>query len=161
MQGFDSPAGSPQEWGFTIMNTTNYRLEKGDTVRVAGCHGMLFDCDGEKLELADGVKLGVECILEASQDADLEVKLPAGILGYHKSYIHMACVELVKKGEPKSATIENNPNCELLKVYVDTEDERLLAEIWYDYIPKEVAEKCASIIKEAYDTLALNRKEQE
>ena len=133
------------------MNTTNYKLEKGDTVRVTGCHGLLFDCDGEKLELADGVELGVECILATSQDEDLEVGLPAGILDYHKVYIHMACVELVKKGKPKPATIEHKPSCELLRVYAGADSERLLAEIWYAYIPKEVAEKCVNIIKEAYD----------
>lgn len=150
MQGFDSPAGSPQEWGFTTMNTTNYKLEKGDTVRVTGCHGMLFDHNSKKLELADGVALGVECVLMRGQDSELEVELPDGILADDRVYIHMACVELQKKGEPKPATIEHDPKYEIFVVH-DGAKEHFLSKIWYEYIPKEVAENCAKLIKAAYD----------
>lgn len=137
------------------MNTTNYKLEKGDTVRVIGCHGRLFNGSGSKLELADGVALGVECVLITGEDGALEVGLPYGILDEDAACIHIACIELVKKRELKPATIKNDPRYDILVVR-DGEDEHFLAKIWYESIPEEVAEKCAKLIKAAYDTSVLN-----
>lgn len=150
MQGFDSPAGSPQEWGFTNMNTTNYKLEKGDTVRVTGCHGRLFSALGSKRELADGVELGVECVLISGEDDTLDVELPKGILADGNHYIHISCVELVKKGERK-ATIEVIDKYSVINV-ADSNGTHYLAKIWYEDIPQGVAESVARVIKEAYDS---------
>jgi hypothetical protein len=116
---------------------------------------MLFNRNNQKLKLADGVELGVECVLEASQDKDLEVRLPDGILAKFMTYIHIACVELVKKGEPQLATIAHDPKQKIFVVR-DGIDEQIVAKIWYDHIPKKVAEKYAKDIKEACDTSVLN-----
>ena len=132
------------------MNTITYKLEKGDTVRVTGCHGMLFNRKHQKLKLADGITLGIECVLMGGQNEDFVVQLPNGILADGMLFIHMACVELVKKGEHKPATIEHNPACELFEVKAGA-DGRIVSQIWYDDIPKEVAEICSKVIKEAYD----------
>lgn len=136
------------------MNTTNYKLEAGDTVRITGCHGRLFSGNGGKRELEDGVKLGVECVLIADEDFELDVKLPVGILAEGAQYIHIACVELVKKGK-RGATITVIDEYKVINV-LNGNGNRWVAKILYDCIPKEVAEKCARIIKEAYDTSALN-----
>lgn len=137
------------------MDTTNYklekyRLEKGDTVRVVGCHGMLFNFNNQKLKLADGVALGVKCVLMGGQSEDFAVQLPSGILADGRLFIHMACVELVKKGKPNRATIMHDPVCKLFEVR-DGADEHFVSKIQYEYIPKEVAEICSKVIKEAYD----------
>ena len=132
------------------MNTITYKLEKGDTVRVTGCHGMLFNRKHQKLKLADGITLGIECVLMGGQNEDFVVQLPNGILADGMLFIHMACVELVKKGEHKPATIMHDPVCKLFEVR-DGADEHFVSKIQYEYIPKEVAEVCSKVIKEAYD----------
>ena len=81
--------------------STNYRkYKKGDTVRVTGCQGRLFSSSGE-IKLAEGVSLGVECVLNGDEDDDFDVKLPEGILVYDKEYISVACIELVEAVEDK------------------------------------------------------------
>lgn len=137
------------------MNTTKYKLERGDTVRITGCHGRLFSGSGIERKLAAGVELGVECVLLSGEDADLDVGLPAGILANGMRYIHMACVELVKTRESKPATIVHTPKYKIFEV-LDGADKRFLSKIWYESIPKEVAEKYSKAIKEAYDTSVSN-----
>lgn len=137
------------------MYTNNYKLEKGDTVRITGCRGRLFSGHGAERKLADGIELGVECVLITGEDDDLEIQLPKGILADGKQYIHMACAELVKKSEYKFAIITHDPNCKIFEVR-DGANEHFMAKIQYEYIPKEVAEVCADFIKEAYNASALN-----
>lgn len=132
------------------MNTNNYKLEKGDTVRVTGCHGRLFSGVGLERKLADGIKLGVECVLIDNEDSTLDVKLPEGILANGMQCIHIACIELVKKSERKPAMFEHYPKTKIF-VVKDGASEHILSHIQYEYIPKEVAEICSKVIKEAYD----------
>ena len=137
--------------------STNYReYKKGDTVRVTGCQGRLFSSTGGR-KLAEGVSLGVKCVLNGGEDDDFDVELPKGILLDDKEYINVACIELVEAVEDKQKGailehIDGGKHCQLYKVNTH-DDEYMIAQIWYDHLPKDVAEKFAHAIKAAYDAI--------
>lgn len=135
--------------------STNYRkYKKGDTVRVTGCQGRLFASAGGR-KLAEGVSLGVKCVLNGGEDDDFDVELPKGILLADMEYINVACIELVEAVEQKGAILEHideGKHCQLYKVNTP-DDEYKIAQIWYDHLPKDVAEKFAHAIKAAYDAI--------
>lgn len=140
----------------------NYRkYQAGDTIRVTGCQGRLFGACGLRA-LNKGVKLGVECVLVSGEDAECDVELPRGILSGNDVYISVACIELVKAVEDKQKEailehIDVGKHCQLYKV--NTPDNAyIIAQIWYDHLPKDVAKKFAEAIKAAYDNIVINRK---
>lgn len=132
------------------------KYKKGDTVRITGFQGRLFGSTGER-KLAEGVSLGVECVLNGGEDDDFDVKLPEGILVYDKEFISVACIELVEAVEDKQkgAILEHidwGEHCQLYTVNTP-DDEYSIAKIWYYHLPKDVAEKFAHAIKAAYDSI--------
>lgn len=135
--------------GFITMS--NYRkYKKGDTIRVTGFQGRLFGSCCKK-KLADGVELGVECVLTKGEDDEHDVLLPEGILANGAGFLSVACIELVTPVEETVATIEHNEECSVFNV-CNADDTRCVARIWYDGgLPKEVAEKFAKDIKAAWD----------
>lgn len=154
--GFDSPPRSPHEGGFNTMSTNYREYKEGDTVRVTGCQGRLFSSCGKR-QLNDGVKLGVECVLVGSEDNQSDVRLPDGILVGGFEYISVACIELVEAVEdkPKGAILEHidmGKHCQLYRVNTP-DDVYSIAKIWYEHLPKDVAEKFAHAIKAAYDAI--------
>lgn len=154
--GFDSPPRSPHEAGFNTMSTNYREYKEGDTVRVTGCQGRLFSSCG-KTRLNDGVELGVECVLVRSEDGDSDVTLPDDILADGHTFISVACIELVEAVEDKQkgAILGHIDWGEHSQLYtVNTPDnEYAIAKIWYDHLPKDVAEKFAHAIKAAYDAI--------
>ena len=141
------------------MDYREYR--EGDTIRVTGCQGRLFASTGGR-KLAEGVSLGVECVLKAGEDADFDVMLPEGILDYDKVYINVACIALVQAVEDKTSAIKHSDDgrdCQLFSVQAP-DAHRLVAQIWYDTdrLPKEVAKAFAEAIKATYDSIVSNRK---
>lgn len=154
--GFDSPPRSPHEAGFNTMSTNYRKYKEGDTVRVTGFQGRLFGSTGEK-KLAEGVSLGVECVLKRGEDEDFDVRLPDGILADGSEFISVACIELVEAVEDKQKGailehIDRGKHCQLYKVNTP-DDEYMIAQIWYEHLPKDVAEKFAHAIKAAYDAI--------
>lgn len=122
-------------------------------MRITGFNGRLFGSCGKR-SLADGVELGVECVLKCGEDNDCDVKVPRGIFIDTQEYVSVACIELVKPVEEqkkKPAIIEHMGEFDLLTVS-NGEDTNYLAKIWYDNIPKEIAEDFAQKVKEAYDS---------
>lgn len=141
------------------MKYRDYR--KGDTVRVTGCQGRLFSGVGRK-ELAHGVEFGVECVLVGDEDDDHNVKLPRGILADDDVYISVACIELVQAVEDKHkgailTHVDEGKYCQLYKV-ITPNDDYVIAKIWYEHLPQDVAEKFAEAIKAAYDNIVTSRK---
>ena len=138
------------------MNTNYREYKEGDTVRVTGCNGRLFSSCGKR-QLKDGVKLGVECVLVTGEDNDVDVRLPEGILADGAEFISVACIELVEAVEDKQKEailehINGGGHCNLYKVNTP-DDNYVIAKIWYDHLPKDVAEKFAHAIKAAYDAI--------
>ena len=137
-------------------------FKEGDTVRVTGLRGKLFNSQ-RNLELENGVKLGVECVLVKGLDLEGDVSLSSGILANGNIYISSQCVELVQAVEDKtSADIEHetiNPGYHLLKVR-DPKSRQLVAHICYglNHLPKEVAKAFAEAIKATYDSITNNSK---
>lgn len=137
--------------------STNYReYKEGDTIRVTGCQGRLFSSRGKR-RLNDGVKLGVECVLVGSEDNDSDVRLPDGILANDAEFISVACIELVEAVEDKKKEaivkhVDWGKHAQLYTVNTP-DDEYAIAKIWYDHLPKELAEKFAHAIKAAYDAI--------
>lgn len=135
------------------MKTSYRKYKEGDTIRVTGFDGRLFSSCGKR-SLADGVEFGVEFVLQSGEDDDYDVILPEGILAHGNTFISVACIELVKPVEEqkkKPAIIEDMEEYDLFTVS-NGEDTIYLAKIWYDNMPKEIAEDFAQKVKEAYDS---------
>jgi uncharacterized protein YunC (DUF1805 family) len=63
------------------------RYKEGDTVRITGDEKeKLFNSCGN-LELENGIKLGIECVLVKGIDTDGDVRLSSGILAAGHIYI--------------------------------------------------------------------------
>lgn len=76
----------------------NRKYKKGDLVRITGYRGRLFGC-GNKREINDEYKLGVEVVLQEDEDYSGDVVIPEGILKGYKILLSCACIELVKPVE--------------------------------------------------------------
>lgn len=74
------------------------RYKRGDLVRITGYRGRLFGC-GNKREINDKYKLGVEVVLEEGEDYGGDVVIPEGILKGNKILLSCACIELVEPVE--------------------------------------------------------------
>lgn len=74
------------------------RYKRGDLVKITGYRGRLFGC-GNKREINDKYKLGVEVVLEEGEDYSGDVVIPEGILKGNKILLSCACIELVKPVE--------------------------------------------------------------
>lgn len=137
------------------------KYKEGDTVRVTGEHEKLFS-SCSNLELENGVKLGVECVLVRGEDADGEVRLPSGILNDNRVYISAKCVELVQAVEDKTATIShiNAGSNSQLYIIDDSMSKYSIARIWYDpdKLSGEVIKAFAESIKAIYDNKPLIKK---
>lgn len=55
----------------------NRKYKKGDLVRITGYRGRLFGC-GNKREINDEYKLGVEVVLQEDEDYSGDVVIPEG-----------------------------------------------------------------------------------
>ena len=80
------------------------RRRKGDTIRITGEHGKLFNSCFGNVELNDGVELGVECVVATSEDDVGDVRIPLDILKNHM-YISAKCTELVKAVEESETNL--------------------------------------------------------
>lgn len=76
----------------------NRKYKKGDLVRITGYRGRLFGC-GNKREINDEYKLGVEVVLQEDEDYSGDVVIPEGILKGNKILLSCACIELVEPVE--------------------------------------------------------------
>lgn len=74
------------------------RYKRGGLVRITGYRGRLFGC-GNKREINDKYKLGVEVVLEEGEDYSGDVVIPEGILKGNKILLSCACIELVEPVE--------------------------------------------------------------
>ena len=139
------------------------KYKERDTVRVTGEQGRLFSSCGN-LELENGIKLGVECILVKGEDADGDVRLPKGILDDNHVYISAKCIELVQAVEDKTATISHIGACSNSQLYIidDSMSKYAIARIWYDpdKVSGEVVKAFAEAIKAIYDNKPLIKKKE-
>jgi hypothetical protein len=76
----------------------NRKYKKGDIVRITGYRGRLFGY-GDKRELEESCKLGIEVVLDEDEDYGGDVVVPAGILKGNNVLLSCSCIELVKPVE--------------------------------------------------------------
>lgn len=76
----------------------NRKYKKGDIVRITGYRGRLFGY-GDKRELEENRKLGIEVALGEDEDYGGDVVVPAGILKGNNVLLSCSCIELVKPVE--------------------------------------------------------------
>jgi hypothetical protein len=137
------------------------RYREGDTVRVTGEYGKLFNSD-VNLELKKGVELGVECVLISGEDNHGNVKIPVGILDDDYTYLSTKCIELVQAVEDKTAILEridDGPNSQLY-VIDEPSSAYAIARLWFnpEKVPVEVAKAFAEAIKALYDKKPIIKK---
>lgn len=108
------------------------RYKRGDLVRITGYRGRLFGC-GNKREINDKYKLGVEVVLEEGEDYSGDVVIPEGILKGNKILLSCACIELV---EPVEEIRKNILIMSLMKEYVFKYGK--ISPLFMKYIGKQV-----------------------
>lgn len=140
-----------------------HRYKAGDTVRVTGCQGELFNAGGN-VELNNGVELGVECVLIDGEDNEGDVKLPRGILANNQPYLSARCIELVQSVEDKPAVLEridDGPNSQLYTID-DASSKYSIARIWFDpdKVPAKFVKAFAEDIKAFCDKKINNSKKE-